>query len=67
MTGEEKVDLDAFLDEMVSLVNQRLKKQELVIDNLRKELNRLKNDIHSLDKGSILKIDKSVLKVLKGK
>ena len=66
MAGEEKVELVAFLDEMISLVNERLKKQELVIDNLKKEVDKLKKDIHSLDKGKSLKIDKSVLKILKG-
>lgn len=67
MAEEGKIDLDAFLEEMVSLVNERLKKQELVIDNLRKEVDKLKGGIRSLDRGKSLKIDKSVLKVLKGK
>lgn len=67
MTEEEKIDLDAFLGEMVSLVNERLKKQELVIEGLRRDVDKLKKSISLLNKGSSLKIDKSVLKVLKGK
>lgn len=67
MAEEEKLDLDTFLAEMVSLVNERLKKQESVIEGLRKDMDRLKGNISLLNKGSSLKIDKSVLKVLKGK
>jgi len=67
MAKEEKIDLDAFFEEMVSLVNERLKKQELVIGNLRKDVNKLKNSISLLNRSSSLKIDKSVLKILKGK
>lgn len=67
MAEEEKIDLDAFLGEMVSLVNERLKKQESTINGLRKDVSKLKMSIYSLSKSGSLKIDKSVLKVLKGK
>lgn len=66
MAKEEKIDLDAFLEEMVSLVNERLKKQELIINGLRKDVNKLERSIYSPNKTGSLKIDKSVLKVLKG-
>jgi hypothetical protein len=59
--SDAKIDLESFLDEMVSVLEKRLKEHERAIKRLEKELSALKSG-----KGRI-SVDKSVLRVLRGK
>ncbi len=60
--SDEKIDLEAFLDELVTALNRRLKEHEGAIRRLERELASLK-----AARQSGIKMDKSVLKVLGGK
>jgi uncharacterized protein (DUF3084 family) len=60
--SDEKIDLEAFLDEMVNALNRRLKEHERAIRRLEGELASLK-----AARQSGMKMDRSVLKVLRGK
>jgi tRNA(Phe) wybutosine-synthesizing methylase Tyw3 len=62
--GSDSLDLEAFLDEMVSLINEKFKKQEKRIRDLKKEIEELRKSTEN--KGKI-QIDKKVLRVLSGK
>jgi hypothetical protein len=55
----EDVDLETFLKEMIKALNERLEEQDRKIRELKKQMN-------SIGKREI-NIDRSVLKVLKGK
>ncbi len=63
-TSEDYVDINSFLEEMVELIEERLKKQEAVIARIESEVKKLKK---SLEKPQERKnvIDKSVLKILR--
>ena len=58
--SDVKIDLESFLDELVSELNRRLKRQDTAIASLER-------DIAELKSGKRVKADKSVLKVLRGK
>lgn len=59
----EYIDINAFMEEMVTMVNNRLRKQEEAIKSLESEMARLRKCTDSRrEKG--VRIDKSVLKVL---
>lgn len=60
--ADEKIDLDTFLEELVSVINKRLAEHERAIKNLEIELKSLKK----IRQGRV-KMDSSVLKVLRGK
>jgi hypothetical protein len=60
--SDEKIDLEKFLEELVSMIEKRLSKQEREISKLRKEVASLKPS----GKGR-LRVDSSVLRVLRGK
>ena len=62
---EEKIDIETFLDEMVSAINERLKKQERSLESIRKDIELLKRK-KKFEKRAI-SVDRSVLEVLKGK
>jgi hypothetical protein len=62
---EEKIDIETFLDEMVSAINERLKKQERSLESIRKDIQLLKRK-KKFEKRAI-SVDRSVLEVLKGK
>lgn len=57
---DEKTDLESFLDELVSAIDKRLKQQE-------KAIRRLESELESLRAGQGVRIDSSVMKVLRGK
>lgn len=63
---DESLDLNSFLDEMVSLINRRFKKQEKRIAELEKMVDDLRDRIERTGKGKP-QIDKRVLRVLSGK
>ncbi len=44
-TSENYVDINAFLEEMVGLVEERLKKQEAAIARIESEVKRLKKSV----------------------
>lgn len=58
----EYVDINSFLDEMVALIEKRLKAQEEAIARIEFDVDEIKRSIP--EKGPV-KIDKSVLKILK--
>ena len=60
--SDDKIDLETFLDELVTALNKRLKEHEKAIKHLEREIASLK----AIGQGGI-KMDKSVLKVLRGK
>jgi sugar-specific transcriptional regulator TrmB len=57
---DDKISLEAFLDEMVAALDKRLRQHERDIKNLERE-------IASLGSKTGIKVDRSVLKVLRGK
>jgi hypothetical protein len=59
---DEKLDLESFIEELVSVLDKRLKRNEEAIRQLERELRSLK----SAGQGGI-RMDSSVLKVLRGK
>lgn len=61
----ESLDLDKFLDEMVTLINERFKSQERKMENLKKEIEELRRGMEKIRKGK--QIDRRVLRVLGGK
>ena len=62
---EDIIDIDEFLNEMVSLIEKRMKKQEESIREMESEIKKMKASMSGLSKSGEVKIDKSVLKVLK--
>ena len=54
------MDLESFLEELVSAIEKRLKQQENAIKQLEREL-------ESLKASQGIRIDRSVMKVLRGK
>jgi hypothetical protein len=64
-TDDERIDLDEFFEEMVSIIEKRMRKQEAALARLETEINGLKSGLQKLSGRGNLKIDKSVLKVLK--
>jgi DNA-binding transcriptional regulator GbsR (MarR family) len=58
--SDEKIDLESFLEELVSAIERRLKQQE-------KAIKRLERELESLKAGQGVRIDRSVMKVLGGK
>ncbi len=60
--SDEKIDPEAFLDELVTVLDKRLKEHDRAIKRLERELASLKA---ARQEG--IKMDKSVLKVLRGK
>jgi hypothetical protein len=58
----ERIDIESFLNEMVSALDRRLKQQDRAIRRLEREVSKLKA---SADRG--VNVDESVLKVLRGK
>jgi hypothetical protein len=65
--NEEYIDINAFLEEMVSMINNRLKKQEETIGRLEADICRLKSLAGKEPKEKPVRIDKSVLKILRQK
>ncbi len=61
---EDRVDLNAFLDEMVRLIDERLRKQEASIAKLTADVIKLRKDTEK-PSDSDSKIDKSVLRILR--
>jgi hypothetical protein len=59
---EEYVDINSFMDEMVSIIEKRLRAQEEAIATIEMNVAEIKK---SLSGKSGVKIDKSVLKILK--
>ncbi|MCK4714383.1 MAG: hypothetical protein KAT35_02320 [Candidatus Aenigmarchaeota archaeon] len=57
--SDERIPLDAFLEELVSVIDKRLKEQGKSIRRLEKELSTLRGSART-------GMDKSVLKVLRG-
>ncbi|MBN2330402.1 MAG: hypothetical protein JXC85_01175 [Candidatus Aenigmarchaeota archaeon] len=62
---EERIDLDEFFEEMISIIERRMRKQEAAIAKVESEIKDLKSGMQKLSGRGDLKIDKSVLKVLK--
>jgi uncharacterized coiled-coil protein SlyX len=63
---EDYLEVSAFLEEMISLIDRRLKQQERSIAGLQAEMREIRNSLRDVTKerhGTM--IDKSVLKVLK--
>jgi hypothetical protein len=63
-TSEEFVDINSFLEEMVGLIEERLKKQEAAISRIESEVKRLKKSLERPKERKNV-IDKSVLKILR--
>jgi hypothetical protein len=63
--GEERIGIDDFFEEMISLIEKRMRKQEESIARMQAEMKELKRGLQQLSGKGELKIDKSVLKVLK--
>lgn len=59
--SDERLDLEGFLEELVSLLDKRLKENEKAIERVERELRSLKAA------GNRTGVDSSVLKVLRGK
>ena len=59
---EEYVDINSFMDEMVTIIEKRLRAQEEVIARIEMDVAGIKK---SLSAKNGVKIDKSVLKILK--
>lgn len=65
MKGDEDyVSIESFIEEMVSIIEGRLRKQEEAIARMEAEVKALKSSVKKSAKGE-LKIDKSVLKVIR--
>jgi cell division protein FtsB len=62
----DSLDLDKFLDEMVSLINERFENQEKTIKSLKREIENIKRGMKQMNGGKP-RVDKSVLRVLSGK
>jgi hypothetical protein len=60
--GNDYVDINSFLDEMVALIEKRLKAQEEAIARIEFQVDEIKRSVS--EKGTV-RIDKSVLKILK--
>lgn len=60
--SSEYVDINSFLDEMVALIEKRLKAQEEAIARMEFEVDEIKRSVS--ERGPV-KIDKTVLKILK--
>jgi hypothetical protein len=60
--SSDYVDINSFLDEMVALIEKRLKAQEEAIARVEFEVDAIKKSVS--EKGPV-RIDKSVLKILK--
>ena len=58
------VDINAFLEEMVGLIEERLRKQEAAIGRIESEVRKLKKSLEE-PSGRKSAIDKSVLKILR--
>ena len=61
--SDNYVDISSFLEEMVGLIDERMKKQEAAIARVQSELKGFKKSMETDEKGK--KIDKSVLKILR--
>ncbi|MFH0956302.1 MAG: hypothetical protein V1813_00405 [Candidatus Aenigmatarchaeota archaeon] len=59
---EEYVDIDSFMDEMVAIIEKRLRAQEEAIAKVEMNVAEIKK---SLSGKSKVKIDKSLLKILR--
>jgi vacuolar-type H+-ATPase subunit D/Vma8 len=59
------LDIESFIDEMVSLVEKRLKAQEESIARMSAELKNVKRRVDGLSGKGNVRIDKSLLKVLR--
>ncbi len=62
---EEYVTVEDFLEEMVSVINSRLEKQDHAISTIESHIDSVKKSVDRLSKERNLKIDKSVLRVIK--
>lgn len=62
---EERIDLDEFFEEMISIIEKRMRKQEESMMRMESEIKDLKSGIQKLSGKGDMKIDKSVLKILK--
>jgi uncharacterized coiled-coil protein SlyX len=60
---EDRMELDAFLEEMIASISKKFKEQEEKINKMEKQLGSLKKEI----KLRRLQMDRSVLRVLRGK
>ncbi len=63
--NEDYVTIEAFLEEMVTIINSRLEKQDQRISGIESGTASMKKMIERLSRERNLKIDKSVLKVIK--
>lgn len=61
---EDKIDLNVFLEEMIVSINKKFEEQDERIRKLQRKIELLKKELKSKRE---LQIDKSVLRVLKGK
>jgi hypothetical protein len=62
---DEYLEINAFLEEMISIIDQRLKRQEKSIARLESEIKRLKGVLDGISKSRGPKIDKTFLKILR--
>jgi hypothetical protein len=58
--SQEKIDIEEFLEELVKKIGERFSEQE-------KDIARLRKEMRALSSGPKSRIDRSVLKVLKGR
>jgi hypothetical protein len=63
-TSGDCVDINSFLEEMVGLIEERLKAQEAAIARIESEVKRLKKSLEKPQERENM-IDKSVLKILR--
>jgi len=61
----ELVDIDEFLEDMIGAISERLKKQEESIRKVQDDVRRLKLALNDISSEGGLRIDKSVLKLLR--
>jgi hypothetical protein len=59
---EEYVDINSFMDEMVAIIEKRLRAQEEAIANIEMNVTEIKRNLSGKNN---VKIDKSVLKILR--
>ncbi len=58
------LEIKPFLEELVRILEKRMKEQDRTINLLRKEISSLRSEVERLSKGS--QVDRSVIKVLRG-
>ena len=64
--ADERMDLDSFLEDMITKINRKFEKQEEKLEELQKKIELLKKELKTKDSNQKNhRIDKSVIRVLR--